>query len=105
MSKYKGVQAGLLVVTMALAVAAGASASGSPKLPLKPGENAAAESITGGTRGGTLNVLSSEGFQHLDPGSAYFALDYGEVDATQRPLFVFMPNSQTQLSPDLAMAI
>ena len=79
--------------------------SGAPKLPLKAGENAAGESITGGKQGGTLNVLSSEGFQHLDPGSAYFALDYGVVDATERPLFMFMPNSQTQLSPDLATEI
>src|SRR5579875_3084628 len=83
----------------------GSSSSGTPKLPLKAGENAAAESITPGKTGGTLNVLSSEGFQHLDPGSAYFALDYGVMYATQRPLFTYMPNSQTQLSPDLATAI
>ena len=105
MRKYKAVLAGLLVITMALVIAAGASAGGAPKLPLKPGENPTKESLTGGKHGGTLNVLSSEGFQHLDPGSAYFALDYGEVDATQRPLFVFMPNSQTKLSPDLATEI
>ncbi len=80
----------------------GTSGGGAVKLPLKAGENAAAESITGGKPGGTLQVLSSEGFQHLDPGSAYFALDYGVVDAMQRPLFMFMPNSQTELSPDLA---
>jgi peptide/nickel transport system substrate-binding protein len=79
--------------------------SGTPKLPLKAGENAASESITPGKKGGTLNVLSSEGFQYLDPGSSYFALDYGVVYATQRPLFTFMPNSQTQLSPDLATVI
>jgi peptide/nickel transport system substrate-binding protein len=79
--------------------------SGGVKLPLKAGENAADESITGGKRGGTLQVLSSEGFQHLDPGSAYFALDYGVIDATERPLFMFMPNSQTELSPDLAKEI
>lgn len=80
-------------------------ASATVKLPLKPGENAASESITGGKKGGTLQVLSSEGFQHLDPGASYFALDYGVVYAMQRPLFTFMPNSQTELSPNLATEI
>jgi peptide/nickel transport system substrate-binding protein len=84
---------------------ASSSSSGTAALPLKPGENPLAESISGGKQGGTLNVLSSEGFQHLDPGSAYFALDYGVIDAMQRPLFMFMPNSQTVLSPDLATAM
>lgn len=102
------------VLSLAVAACGGSSSgggstssntSGTPKLPLKAGENAASESITGGKSGGTLKVLSSEGFQHLDPGSAYFALDYGVVYATQRPLFTFMPNSQTQLSPDLATEI
>jgi peptide/nickel transport system substrate-binding protein len=101
-------------LSLAVAACGGSSGGGggssssngsTPKLPLKAGENAAAESITGGKPGGTLNVLSSEGFQHLDPGSAYFALDYGVVYATQRPLFTFMPNSQTELAPDLATAI
>ncbi|MGH2858141.1 MAG: hypothetical protein ACRDMJ_11740, partial [Solirubrobacteraceae bacterium] len=69
---------------------------------MKPGENAADESLTGAKQGGTLTVLSSESFSHLDPGQAYFALDYQIVYVMQRPLFVYMPNSQTQLSPDLA---
>jgi peptide/nickel transport system substrate-binding protein len=97
---------------LTLAVAACGSSSGGSsggggtvKLPLKPGENAASESITGGKHGGTLQVLSSEGFQHLDPGSSYFAIDYGAVYAMQRPLFTFMPNSQTELSPNLATEI
>jgi peptide/nickel transport system substrate-binding protein len=80
----------------------GGGSSATPKLPLKAGENAAAESITGGKMGGTLNVLSSEGFQHLDPGSSYFALDYGVVYAMQRPLFTYLPNTQTELAPNLA---
>jgi peptide/nickel transport system substrate-binding protein len=98
-------------LTLAVAACGSSSSGGSPgsggtvKLPLKPGENAASESITGGKQGGTLQVLSSEGFQHLDPGSAYFALDYQVVYSIERPLFVFMPNSQTQLSPDLATEI
>lgn len=82
-----------------------ASSNAAPKLPLKAGENPAAESLTGAKQGGTLNVLSSEGFSHLDPGQAYFALDYQVVYSMQRPLFVYMPNSQTELSPDLATTI
>src|SRR5437588_9757036 len=100
--------AGFLTLAVAACGSSSGGSSGSSgtvKLPLKPGENAASESLTGGKPGGTLQVLSSEGFQHLDPGSAYFALDYGVVDATERPLFMFMPNSQTQLSPDLATEI
>jgi peptide/nickel transport system substrate-binding protein len=85
--------------------AATASASSVPKLPLKPGEDPTKEKLTGAKRGGTLTVLSSEGFEYLDPGRSYFALDYAVVYAMQRPLFVFMPNSQTQLAPDLATAI
>jgi peptide/nickel transport system substrate-binding protein len=100
--------AGFLTLAVAACGSSSTGSSGSSgtlKLPLKPGENAASESLTGGKQGGTLNVLSSEGFQHLDPGSAYFALDYGVVYATERPLFTFMPNSQTQLSPNLATAL
>jgi peptide/nickel transport system substrate-binding protein len=102
--------AGLLTLAVAAcgssSTSTGSSGSSATiKLPLKPGEDAASESITGGKPGGTLQVLSSEGFQHLDPGSAYFALDYGVVYAMQRPLFTFMPNSQTELSPNLATEI
>jgi peptide/nickel transport system substrate-binding protein len=100
--------AGFLTLAVAACGSSSGGSSGSSatvKLPLKPGENAASESLTGGKQGGTLNVLSSEGFQHLDPGSSYFALDYGVVYATERPLFTFMPNSQTQLSPNLAKEI
>ena len=50
-------------------------------------------------------MLSSEDFQHLDPGQAYFSLDYAVVYAMQRPLFIYMPNSQTELAPDLATKV
>src|SRR5436309_1369877 len=90
--------AGLLTLAVAACGSSSTSggssgSSGTVKLPLKPGENPATESISGGKQGGTLQVLSSESFQHLDPGSAYFALDYAVVYAMQRPLFTFMPNS------------
>ena len=60
------------------------------------------ESLTSGKRGGTLEVLDESDFEHLDPGIAYFALDYEVVYATQRPLYTFKPNTETEASPDMA---
>ena len=78
--------------------------SGVQSIPLKPGENPAGQTLTGSTkkRGGTLTVYSSEDFEHLDPGEAYFTQDYGVEYVTQRPLFSYKPNTETVLSPDLA---
>jgi peptide/nickel transport system substrate-binding protein len=59
------------------------------------------ESLTGGKRGGTLDVLQETDFEHLDPGIAYFSVDYAVVFATQRPLYSQKPNS-TEETPDLA---
>ena len=120
MMRFKAVPAACLAGVAALAVSAcGSSSSGNSnsnssgggkssaaaKIPLKPGENPVDESLTGGKKGGTLTVLSSEDFEHLDPGQAYFSLDYAIAYTTQRPLLVYMPNSQTQLAPDLATAV
>jgi peptide/nickel transport system substrate-binding protein len=55
-------------------------------------------------KGGTLRVLASGDFQTLDPGLAYYALDYMVVYATQRPLYAFPPGETTTPSPDLAAA-
>jgi peptide/nickel transport system substrate-binding protein len=55
----------------------------------------------GGKRGGTLEVLQEADFEHLDPGVTYFALDYTEVFATQRPLYSNEPNSNEGI-PDIA---
>ena len=52
--------------------------------------------------GGTLNVVSAEGWEHLDPGASYFQIDYLVVFATQRPLYIFTPKSPTTPVPDLA---
>ncbi|HEX4437727.1 MAG TPA: ABC transporter substrate-binding protein [Solirubrobacteraceae bacterium] len=76
-------------------------------LAIVPGAAAASyqspltESLTGGQRGGVLNVLNEADFEHLDPGEAYYSLDYEVVYATQRPLYSFRPNS-LQSVPDLA---
>jgi peptide/nickel transport system substrate-binding protein len=45
--------------------------------------------------GGTLNLTSGEGWEHLDPGASYFQIDYPVVYATQTPLYTFTPTSNT----------
>jgi peptide/nickel transport system substrate-binding protein len=58
--------------------------------------------LTGGKRGGRLEVLQEIDFEHLDPGLTYFSVDYEVVFATQRPLYVNKPNTYTEAVPDLA---
>jgi len=53
-------------------------------------------------QGGTLNVLQETDFEHLDPGIAYYTLDYTVIFSTQRPLYSFKPNTETEPSPDMA---
>ncbi len=84
---------------------ASSSAAGPKSLPLKAGENPTSEQLTGKKKGGTLTVLSNGDFEHLDPGEAYYALDYAVVQATDRPLFAYAPNSASTLRPDLATTI
>jgi peptide/nickel transport system substrate-binding protein len=60
------------------------------------------EPQTGGKRGGTLIVLNHEDFESIDPGIAYFGIDYEAVYATQRPLFSYKPNTFAAPSPDMA---
>jgi peptide/nickel transport system substrate-binding protein len=56
----------------------------------------------GGKRGGILNEVTNEDISQLDPGLAYFVLDYQFTYATQRPLYSYLPNDQTTPVPDLA---
>ena len=81
------------------------SGSSTTSIPLKPGENPVGQTLTGKKKGGTLTVYSTGDFQHLDPGQAYYALDYALIQATNRPLFSYPPNSPNTIRPDLATAI
>jgi peptide/nickel transport system substrate-binding protein len=95
--------AGLLAVTLAACGSSGSSGgSASTSLPLKPGESTTGQQLYGKKRGGTLKVYTSEDFEHFDPGEAYFALDYAITYATQRPLYSYKPNDDTDLTPDMA---
>jgi peptide/nickel transport system substrate-binding protein len=59
------------------------------------------QSLTG-KKGGTLQVLQEGDFEHLDPGIAYYSVDYMVVFSTQRPLYSNKPNTASQASPDMA---
>jgi peptide/nickel transport system substrate-binding protein len=103
--------AATLVVAVALVLAACGSSS-STSSTSAPASSASAlstggfqspttESLTSGKRGGSLTVLDETDFEHLDPGIAYYSLDYEVVFATQKPLYSQKPNS-TEPTPDMA---
>jgi peptide/nickel transport system substrate-binding protein len=101
----------LVAVAGALAVALGACGSSSSSSsnasagssPVVNGvKTPVTESLTGGKRGGVLNDLQSEDFEHLDPGQAYFQLDYQITNATQRSLYSYKPNTFSESTPDMA---
>jgi peptide/nickel transport system substrate-binding protein len=58
--------------------------------------------VDGQKTGGQVKILSVESFQHLDPGTAYFQLDYAVDYAVHRPLYYYKPEDSTKPIPDLA---
>jgi peptide/nickel transport system substrate-binding protein len=53
-------------------------------------------------RGGTLNVVSAEGWEHLDPAASYFQIDYLIEYATQSPLYMYTPTNSVTPTPLVA---
>src|SRR5436305_1589154 len=47
--------------------------------------------------GGTLNLISNEGWEHLDPGASYFQIDYLVEYATHTPLYMNDPTTEKPL--------
>jgi peptide/nickel transport system substrate-binding protein len=94
-------------LTVALA-ACGSSSSSSNKSASANGsipsevQTPLTESLTGGKKGGVLNEVQSEDFEHLDPGQAYFQIDYQITSATQTSLFAYKPNTFTETTPGMA---
>ena len=82
----------------------GSGSGGSAASALSTGgfKSPTTESLTGGKKGGTLQVLDETDFEHLDPGIAYYSLDYEVVFATQRPLYSNKPNTASEATPDMA---
>jgi peptide/nickel transport system substrate-binding protein len=97
----------LLVALVALvsAIALAACGSSNDDKSSSNGGGAKITPVSGQKKGGTLQVQSAEGFEHLDPGSSYFQLDYMVVFATQRPLYSFKPDDFKEAVPDLAASM
>jgi peptide/nickel transport system substrate-binding protein len=98
--------AGALVLALA---ACGSSSTSNKSASVSPGTpagvlNPANESLTGGKRGGVLNDLQNEDFEHLDPGQSYFQIDYEITSATQRSIYSYKPNTFSTVTPDMAEA-
>ena len=91
----------LLAGVLSLALAACGSSSPS-NLSSSGVQSPKTQPQSGGKRGGTLTVLNHEDFEEIDPGSAYFSIDYEAVFATQRPLYSYKPNTFSTPSPDMA---
>jgi peptide/nickel transport system substrate-binding protein len=91
-----------LAIVVALA-ACGSSSSKSSSGSSSPSSNSSGAVSTTGLAdtkpksgqhmGGTLNIISAEGWEHLDPGASYFQIDYLVEYATQTPLYTFTPTS------------
>ena len=95
--------AGVLALGVAACGSSSSSKSANAGISAPQGvQTPATESLTGGTKGGTLNVLNHEDFEHIDPGQSYFAIDYEAVYATNRPLYSYKPNTFASPSPDMA---
>ncbi len=98
-----GLLTGVAVLGLAACGSSSSSGPSSSGIKVSAGiQTPATQSLTGGKRGGTLTVLNHEDFEHLDPGSSYFAIDYEAVYATQRPLYSYKPNNFAAPVPDMA---
>jgi peptide/nickel transport system substrate-binding protein len=103
--------AAVLAVALAACGSSSSSSSSSSSAPSGASGSVPAGSITpatepetGGKTGGTLNALQNEDFEHLDPGQAYFSLDYDILAATQSGLYAYKPNTFSEATPLLAEA-
>jgi peptide/nickel transport system substrate-binding protein len=113
MRPFRLTLAPVAAIACAIAVAAcgGSSNSSSSSSSASAGASSSSSSSSGGLSlaglantkpqpsvqhmGGTLNVISAEGWEHLDPAASYFQIDYLVVYATQTPLYTFTPTSDT----------
>jgi peptide/nickel transport system substrate-binding protein len=106
MSSTRKLASAALAGALALGLAACGSGSGvsagSGITVAKGIQTPLTEAQSGGKRGGTLTVLNQTDFEQIDPGLAYYNIDYEVVYATQRPLFSYKPNTFATPSPDMA---
>jgi peptide/nickel transport system substrate-binding protein len=103
------VPAAAVAATLVLALAAcgsssngGGSSSSSASSSASSGKYNPAVPVSGQKKGGNIKFLSTESFQHLDPGTAYFQLDFMVTSAVGRPLYYYKPDNSTTAIPDMA---
>jgi len=94
--------AGALVLGLAACGSSSSISGGSGITVAKGIQTPQTETQSGGKRGGTLTVLDHTDFEHIDPGQAYYNIDYEVIYATQRPLFSYKPSTFSSPSPDMA---
>jgi peptide/nickel transport system substrate-binding protein len=95
--------AGVLALGLAACGSSSSSVSGGSGIKVASGiQTPLTEAQSGGKRGGTLTVLNHTDFEQIDPGQAYFNIDYQVIYATQRPLYSYKPNTFAAPSPDMA---
>jgi peptide/nickel transport system substrate-binding protein len=101
-------RAALAALVAALAVVVAACGGGSSNTSSGGGTSSSsgkynpALPVAGQKKGGSMTFLSAESFQHLDPGTAYFQLDYMVDFAVHRSLYYYKPQDQVNPVPDLA---
>jgi peptide/nickel transport system substrate-binding protein len=94
--------AGALALGLAACGSGGGVSGGSGITVAKGIQTPQTQAQSGGKRGGTLTVLNQTDFEQIDPGLAYYNIDYEVVYATQRPLYSYKPNTFATPSPDMA---
>ena len=102
---------GAVAIASAVALAACGSSNSGTTSPSSGSQSSAGLSLKGLANtvpnpssqhmGGTLNLTSAEAWEHLDPGTSYFQIDYVAVYATQTPLYEDNPTTD-QETPLLA---
>lgn len=110
-SPGRRILASLLVATVAI-VAIGLLAGWSSSNKVTNRAAAASKSYitpppplnTNGKKGGSITILLAGDVDSMDPGYAYYAVDYQIVYATQRPLYGYKADSNTVV-PDLAASM
>jgi peptide/nickel transport system substrate-binding protein len=93
----------LVLATGSLIAACGSSSKSNKSSSSSP-SGAGAPAPGQQHKGGTLNIISNEDFDNIDPGLSYFQGSFMWQNATARTLMSFEPQDETKEVPDLASA-
>lgn len=101
-SRRLAVTGAIALSVLVLGACGGDDGGDAAKAPTRGDGFNAAVPVDGQKRGGTLKLLGAESFAHLDPGAAYFQLDYMITSAAHRGLYSYKPEDPKTPVPDLA---